>query len=134
MSDKYLDSNCPECGESPTDESVVRQNLSDMGYLHEDTRLECAGCGTRWVVGVPQGEAETNKWVCESCGGDLMPHFLFVNLGEQVIETRPKCRDCFHVPEGRVSLEAKFQGENVRGFVGHHSVTGSREDASGDPV
>lgn len=132
MAELPQDSSCPDCGEEPTEESIVYSRLSDNGYKHRDVRLECSECETKWVHGIPRGETETEKWVCEICGGDYIPHFLFVNTNpnERTIKTRPKCKACFHVPEERIELDSTFNGENIRGFIGHHTVTGDRTKES----
>jgi len=125
-----MTSNCPACGSEPTEESVIYERLSDVGYLHTDTKRECQECGETWITGEPHGEPQESPWICDSCGGDYMPHFLYVNTGERTIETRPKCQVCNHVPEERIELDSKFNGENIRGFVGHHATTGEEGDES----
>ncbi len=119
--------NCPNCGSQPTDESIVYSRLSDVGYLHTDTKFECSECTNTWIIGEPEGETESDAWVCESCGGDYMPHFLFVNTGENTFRVRPKCQDCFHVPDEQIDITSRFNGENIRGFIGHHTTTGDRD-------
>lgn len=127
---------CPACGTTASDESIRNKRLESLGYLHEDVRYECPNpdCGHTWVHGVPEGSPDSDKWVCDSCGGDYMPHFLFIDLGTQQIECRPKCQNCSHAPETYLTLEDAWHGENVRAFVGHHTVTGNREDADGSPI
>lgn len=129
-----VQTSCPECGEEATDESIRKRELSALGYQHEDVRYDCPECETTWVHGIPEGETNDNRWVCDSCGGDYMPHFLFVNLSDNTIRTRPKCMHCYHVPKERVEILGKFNGENIRGFVGHHRTTGDRTKAQGDPI
>jgi predicted RNA-binding Zn-ribbon protein involved in translation (DUF1610 family) len=127
-------SNCPKCGTEASEDDQVYSRLSDLGYLHTDTKFTCPECDHTWIHGEPQGEPMTDKWVCDSCGGDLIPHFLFVNPSEQTFETRPKCQDCYLVPAEKVSLDGQFNGENIRGFVGHHTTTGDRDEASEKPI
>jgi predicted RNA-binding Zn-ribbon protein involved in translation (DUF1610 family) len=128
------DSLCPECGAQPTDESVIYEQLSHLGYHHTDTRYECSMCGEKWIVGEPHGTIDNDTWVCDSCGGDYIPHFLYINSGENTIRVRPKCKDCFYLPKERIELESKFNGENIRGFVGHHLTTGDMEDSEDSPI
>ena len=122
-------SNCPECGAEPTDESIVKQRLSDNGYLHRDTKLQCNECGERWIVGEPRGESETavEMWGCDSCGGELMPHFVYIAAQEGVLQIRPKCRDCFHVPDTRIAIGMDGSGDSLNGLIGHPSVTGEMD-------
>jgi len=124
--------NCPECGSEPTDESIIYEQLSDIGYLHTDTKIGCSECENTYIQGKPEGQTESDTWVCDSCGGDLMPHFLYVNTGERTFRTRPKCVECNLVPEERIDLTSRFNGENIRGFIGHHTVTG--EDTEEPPI
>lgn len=125
---------CPYCGAGATDESIRNKRLESIGYLHTDVRYDCSECDGSWVHGVPRGDHDSDKWVCDSCGGDYMPHFLFVDPGDKVIETRPKCQECSHAPESYIEIDSKFQGDNIRGFVSHHTVTGDRTKADGDPI
>lgn len=125
---------CPYCGATATDADKRHSNLEALGYLHRDDRFDCSACGKTWVHGVPRGTVDSDKWVCDSCGGDYIPHFLFANLREHTIETRPKCSECYHVPESYIEIESKFHGENVRGFFSHHLTTGERGEAEGDPI
>lgn len=117
---------CPECGGEPTAESLARGQLSDLGYLHEDKRLECEN-GHEWTVGIPNGSPDDDTWVCEACGGDLEPHFVYVFEDEARI--KPKCRGCYWVPDDPIVLDASDNGTSRRVFIGHHSVTGDRQDA-----
>lgn len=62
---------CPECGAEPTDESAVKHQLSNTGYLHHDQKFECSECGHRYAHGVPVGEFDrmddaTDLW-CDVC-------------------------------------------------------------------
>jgi hypothetical protein len=123
-------SNCPECGSEATEESILKERLSDLGYRHTDTTFACSECDNRWVIGQPHGGAEKPEWECKSCGGELVPHFLFVTASDRKIRTRPKCRECYHVPDRRIELNSKFNGENIRGFVGHPAVTGEETEES----
>jgi DNA-directed RNA polymerase subunit RPC12/RpoP len=125
---------CPYCGHPATDTSIRKKELSELGYRHEDVRYDCSHCDKTWVHGVPKGEYENEEWQCDSCdGGHYIPHFLFVNLSDKTIRTRPKCNNCFHVPKERIEIEAKFNGENIRGFFGHSMTTGNR-DVDSDPI
>lgn len=124
---------CPECGADPSHESVVRQQLSAVGYTHEDKRLECSECDNRWTCGIPIGETDDDTWVCDACGGDLMPHFMYADADMERVRVKPKCRDCYWVPDDPIILPAKKSntrnGIVVRFFIGHHAVTGDVEAA-----
>lgn len=123
------ESRCPQCGEEPTDESVVHKNLSDIGYLHEDRRYECSSCGNRWTVGEPKGEPEDDTWLCDSCGGDLIPHFVYIYHDNTKARIKPKCQDCNWVPDDPLVIEGSSNGHSTRVFIGHHTVTGDRDAA-----
>lgn len=69
---------CPECGEEATEESVREHDLSAMGYLHDDVKLECSN-GHRWTLGVPIGDPpEAEDMVCDSCGETMAVHRVIV--------------------------------------------------------
>jgi len=125
---------CPFCGASVGENTVRDRNLSALGYKHEDERHDCPECGETFVYGIPKGEHDTDKWTCDSCEeGAYIPHFLFINLSDETVRTRPKCSECYHVPRERIELLSKFNGENVRAFVGHIWTTGDR-DVDSDPI
>lgn len=125
---------CPFCGAKATEESIRDKNLSELGYKHEDVRYDCSECEETWVHGIPKGEYENETWDCDACeDGTYIPHFLFVNLSDKTIKTRPKCDNCFHVPREHIEMLSKFNGENIRGFVGHISTTGDR-DVESEPI
>jgi uncharacterized Zn finger protein len=121
---------CPECGEPATDESKQKSNLSALGYRHTDHRYRCSECDTQWIRGEPHGGSDKPEWTCDSCGGEYVPHFLFINGSDESVRVRPKCRDCWHVPDERIELNSRFNGENMRAFVGHPSVTGEETEDS----
>lgn len=127
------EADCPECGATPTDESIVRSRLSAHGYLHEDKFLECSECSNRWTLGIPRGEPDGDRWVCDGCGGDLIPHFGSINLSEEVLQVRPKCRDCYWVPDDRIELDLSGSGDVRTFFFEHHSTTGDTEKADKAP-
>lgn len=125
---------CPYCGAKATDESIRKKELSALGYRHEDVRYDCSECDKTWVHGIPKGEYDNEKWECDACeDGHYIPHFLFIHAGEKKITTRPKCNNCYHVPKERIELDSKFNGENIRGFVGHIETTGDR-DVDSEPI
>lgn len=117
---------CPECDEHATAESQARGQLSDLGYLHEDVRLECPN-GHEWTVGLPRGSDDDATWECPACGGDFVPHFVYVFEDEARI--KPKCQDCYYVPDDPIVLDVSNNGTSRRLFIGHHSVTGDRDNA-----
>lgn len=60
---------CPKCGGAPTDDSALRHDLSDLGYLHDDQSYKCSDCGHSYTHGVPVGECELDAhdlW-CDVC-------------------------------------------------------------------
>lgn len=117
---------CPDCNEKPTDESILRSKLSDLGYEHEDVFLECSN-NHKWTVGIPVGVTKSKDWICPCCEGNLMPHFVYaVNKS---IFIRPKCQSCYYVPDEKIEIDTKVSGAQLRGLVGHHTVTGKRETA-----
>lgn len=118
---------CPECNGSPTPESLAEQNLSDLGYLHDDRFLICEDCDYQWTVGLPRGTIESDDWECDACGGDFMPHFIY-DRGEYV-DIRPKCQSCYWVPDEPITRTKVARGNGDRIFIGHHTITGEREDA-----
>lgn len=119
---------CPGCGADPTPDSIVRQRLSALGYAHRDTKLRCDECETRWVVGEPRGEPDAlSEWTCDGCGGELLPHFVFVAVHERELQIRPKCRDCFWVPDDRIEISLDGHGESLHGLLGLPQVTGAMD-------
>ena len=96
-------SNCPACGASPSDTSIVEHRLSDMGYLHDDQHFECSDCGHEYTHGVPVGEPDMDVddlW-CDGC--DL--GYMNVHRAEQtdgdVVQIHLKCahHHAFDCPE-----------------------------------
>ena len=55
-----------------------------------------------------------------------MPHFVNVNVEKDQIYIRPKCQECYYVPDTSIAIDSKPQGGSIRGLVGHHTVTGER--------
>lgn len=117
---------CPECNGSPTPESLAEQNLSDLGYLHDDRFLVCEDCDYQWTVGKPVGVYDGDEWVC-GCGGDFIPHFMYIK--GDTLEVRPKCQECYHVPDEPIERDILEMGNCKRIFISHHSVTGNVADA-----
>lgn len=125
---------CPYCGAEATEDSIRKRELSELGYCHEDVRYDCSECGETWVHGVPRGEYEDETWECDACdNGVYIPHFLFINASDNTIRTRPKCNECYHVPRERIEILSKFNGDNIRGFVGHTETTGD-DEVDSDPI
>lgn len=90
------ESKCPECGEEPTDDSIVEHRLSALAYTHDDQILECEKCSNQWTLGVPIGEPEEKKeselW-CDSCEKRFMRvHFIDVNPSiDEDVKLHLKC-------------------------------------------
>jgi hypothetical protein len=119
---------CPKCGADPTDDSVVTKDLSHLGYAHEDTRLDCQHCSNTWQIGEPLGDCDDDTWVCDACDGDLMPHFVYV-YDDGTVNVKPKCQQCYWVPDNPLVFEGSEASGTVRWFVGHHTTTGNRDEA-----
>lgn len=122
------DSNCPACGSSPTDESIVEHRLAATGYLHDDIRLECSECGERWTCGVPIGEEPEfgdDLW-CDSCDNSIMlvHRVRFLSHGERV-ELQLKCprESC------RYYDEVEREADDGVALVGYPQLIGSMDGA-----
>jgi len=121
------DSHCPDCGEEPTDESITKRNLSELGYTHEDVHLECRACATEWTCGIPIGEFDRPELAaelrCDSCDSEwglvhrVAPHGSWVRL-------HLKCpgQDCVNF--WRVK---RTTGPEGRALVGYPQITGQTE-------
>lgn len=125
---------CPECGEPPSEDSIMRQNLSSLGYMHEDKFMECSACDNQWTIGIPHGQTDDDRWVCDACGGDFMPHFVYVYPERGETHVRPKCQDCYWVPDVPITLDSVVEDDRISVFLSHHAVTGDQEDAEPYPV
>lgn len=81
------ETNCPQCGGEPTEESEVRHRLSDMGYLHDDQTFTCQECNRDYTHGVPVGDPDVNAedlW-CDVCNlGYMTVHRVKVRSVDQV--------------------------------------------------
>lgn len=116
---------CPDCGGGTT--AITDSNLSSLGYRHRDDDYVCEDCGNRFTRGIPLGEPDDDTWICDACGGDLMPHFMYV-FGDEA-RVKPKCQECYYVPDDPITLDVSDNGTARRVFIGHHTTTGSREEA-----
>lgn len=90
---------CPYCRSEPTDDSVVKHQLSAMGYLHDDVRLECSECGERWTLGIPIGEGGYEDMWCQSCDSAYFgTHRVewMRDAGKIVFRLHLKCPNCYH--------------------------------------
>jgi len=121
---------CPECQSPPTAESLAESNLTDLGYLHDDKRLECSACDNSWQIGIPRGEVASEAWVCDACNGNFMPHFVYVYTEKNEVRVRPKCQSCYWVPDDPLVFDSSQSGDTYRWFVEHHETTGNRDDAT----
>lgn len=120
---------CPECGSDPTEESLTEQHLSDLGYLHDDRFLVCSECDNQWTVGLPRGTVDSDRWVCDACGGDFIPHFGYIHCDDGVMKIRPKCKSCKWVPDDPICVEITGGGNHDgRVHFKHHTVTGELTD------
>lgn len=120
------ETNCPGCGASPTEESVLRHGLSDMGYLHDDIWLECQECENRWVCGVPIGEGGYDDLWCNSCDDNYGWMHRFEPWedrdGEDCYRLHLKCETCnifWHVK--------RYPDDNGLTLVGYPPITGQQD-------
>lgn len=118
---------CPECEARPTDESVVEHRLSQLGYHHDDIRLECRECGHRWTLGVPIGRGGEDDLVCDSCGMVALVHRI-EDIGRgSSMDTRNlhmKCVGCLNFWQVRRPID----GNDVT-LVGYPHITGDQSEA-----
>lgn len=120
-----VDHPCPACGGHPTNESLAEQHLSDLGYMHDDRYLVCSECDNTWIVGIPRGSPSDDKWICDACGGEFIPHFAYIHLDDMALHVRPKCRECNWVPDNPIVLDVTEAGNHDgRIQFEHHAVTG----------
>lgn len=122
-------SRCPNCGEKPTDESVVEHRLSSMGYTHDDIRLECQNCSERWTHGVPIGtETEFGEdLLCDSCGSPMLVHRIRIKDNLQA-KLDVKCPECKYFN----TLQREGRAHEVDGdvyLIGYPQIVGEIEDA-----
>lgn len=118
-------SNCPECGEDPTGDSIREVRLSDIGYKHRDVFLECDVCDNQWTHGVPIGEDGEDDLQCDSCESEYMRvHRIRVSRNADNVDLHLKCPNCYYF--NRVSRGTDEEGVAL---VGYSDITGDREDA-----
>lgn len=131
------ESSCPTCGADPTDESVLEHRLSDMGYTHDDVRLECANPDCEndgWTLGVPIGEFDggSDLW-CASCDEtQYLVHRIHVVTGEEgedKLRVHLKCPNCYHFPLPPPERELDDMGVSL---IGYPQITGATEGARPD--
>lgn len=117
---------CPNCGSRPTDESVTKHNLSNMGYLHDDVHLQCSedGCDGRWTLGVPIGEETrfAESLTCDSCGGYCLVHR--VHPKPETVTLHLKCPECYFFKKIIRKLD-----DNDLALVGYPQITGTLDEA-----
>ena len=114
------DTSCPECGDDPTDDSLVEHKLSNMGYLHDDIQLSCDN-GHTWSCGVPIGEFDGgDSLICDSCDESWMyVHRVQLSSGDEKILLHLKCPNCKYFEE----VEREPDGDGVA-LVGYPPITG----------
>lgn len=118
---------CPECGEPATEDSVVKVQLSNLGYMHEDTTLECVGCGNTWIHGVPVGEGGEDDLECP-CGTTYLIHRVRVQWQAGKVILDAKCPNCAHFP--MPPLEREIDSTNKVALVGYPEITGDQSEAA----
>lgn len=97
--DLPTESNCPECGGSPDDESLRLSKLSDMGYVHQDVHYTCEECSCQWACGVPIDGPEEEPDIpgkkgslwCESCDETWMLPHRTKYLDSETVRLDMKC-------------------------------------------
>lgn len=119
------ESNCPDCGASPTDESVVNHRLAAVGYLHDDVKLECSECDGDWLLGIPIGEGGHDDLWCPSCDDSYsFVHRVehLTNTGTERYRLHLKCPNCF-------TFRKVFRepDENGLALVGYPVLTGTQD-------
>lgn len=126
------ESKCPECGGEPTEESMRKHRLQNLGYLADDGHPVCRDCGNTWRVGRPIGEYEDGDdlW-CDSCDESYM-RVHFIKLMERAGEIRHyklnlKCPNCYHYDTIK-----RDSDETGRAMVGYPDITGTKEGS--EPV
>lgn len=121
------ETNCPNCGSSPTHESIVAHRLEATGYQHDDIRLECGDCGSRWTCGVPIGkelEYGDDLW-CDACDDSVMfVHRVRIRSGGDEVSVHMKCPNCYYFDT--VLRETDDGGVALMGYP---DITGSFEGA-----
>lgn len=120
---------CPDCDAEPTHESIVKHNLSDMGYFHDDAQMECRDCGTTWTHGLPIGEyTEGEDLWCKVCDDSyrLVHRIKLVetDAGMRKYRLHTKCPNCYHFR--RLNRESD---ENGLALVGYPHITGDVDGA-----
>lgn len=124
------DSHCPNCGQSPSDESIVEHRLSNNGYLHDDVKLECSACGEEWTHGVPIGqelEYGDDLW-CDSCDDSVMLVHRARVLDSSKAYLDLKCPNCkYYKSISREGTEHPTDGDVF--LVGYPQLTGEMEGA-----
>lgn len=126
------ESMCPYCGGEPTDESARDHQLSAIGYMHDDIRMECADCDTQWTCGVPIGEVDDGRaedLFCDSCTQRYMRiHRVAPDWNARENRKRVllhlKCPNCFYFDKA-----VRDCGPKGISLVGYPDITGSTEDA-----
>jgi len=119
------ESHCPECGASPTEDSVVQHRLAAVGYLHDDVKLQCSECEASWLLGIPIGEGGYDDLWCPSCDDS----YAFVHRVEHLADRDTekyrlhlKCPNCFTFR--KVTREPD---ENGLALVGYPCLTGKSD-------
>jgi len=118
------DARCPECHAAPTEESITRHRLSNLGYLHDDVYWECTECGNEWLSGIPIGEYDggDDLW-CESCGSEwMLTHRVLPNGDTVILHLKCPNDECYHWKD----IERSTDGVG-RALVGYPQITGSIE-------
>lgn len=117
---------CPACGSEPTHDSIVTHRLSASGYRHDDLRLECGECGSRWTCGIPIGQEMEygDDLYCDACRDSPMLIHRVRVLGDHNLELHLKCPNCYYFD----TLERETD-ESGLALMGYPSITGSFEGA-----
>jgi uncharacterized protein with PIN domain len=120
---------CPDCGTVPTEESVRDKQLSDLGYLHQDTFFECESCSREWTCGVPIGSSDTyaEELFCKACQDSwYRVHRVKVNPVESgpggTFHLHLKCPNCYDFE--RIDREVDNRGIAL---VGWPQITGEMD-------
>ena len=119
---------CPYCGASPTEDSRVKDMLSDLGYTHDDVFLQCQECDEEWTCGIPIGEHDgkyASSLFCDSCEERYMRvHRVNVKTYDDAVEIHLKCPSCYYFD--RITRDVDDGGVALMGYP---DITGSTDGA-----
>jgi len=90
------DRSCAKCGADISGLFERQDNLSDLGYLHEDVHVDCPECGHSHAFGVPVNRPTEEPPQCPCCQGRVYPYKVNRNGSPGLRNVHWKCEDCFY--------------------------------------